>query len=127
MQLINANEAPAAIGPYSHASRSGNLVYTSGQIPVDPDTGALVEDEIEAQTRQALANLKTVLASESLTLDNVVKTTVFIIDMAEFPKLNAIYAEYFGDHKPARSTIQVAALPLGCRVEIEAIAEISDQ
>jgi 2-iminobutanoate/2-iminopropanoate deaminase len=127
MKLINASEAPAAIGPYSHASRTGNLIYTSGQIPVDPATGALVEDKIEPQTRQALTNLKTVLASESLTLANVVKTTVFITDMAEFPQLNAIYAEYFGDHKPARSTIQVAALPLGCRVEIEAIAEISDQ
>ena len=124
MNTVNASGAPAAIGPYSHAVRVGNLLFTSGQIPIDPVDGGLVEDDVEAQARQVFANLRAVLAAEGLDLTNVVKTTVFLKDMGEFPKLNAIYAEEFGDHKPARSTVQVAALPLDCRVEIEAIAEL---
>ena len=123
MEKINATSAPAAIGPYCHAARSGSLVFTSGQIPVDPATGALVEDDIISQTRQVFTNLKTVLEAAGLGLENVVKTTVYLKDMAEFPQLNEIYAEHFGEHTPARSTIQVAALPLDCRVEIEAVAE----
>ena len=123
MEKITAKGAPEAIGPYSHAIRSGSLCFTSGQIPVDPSTGSLVEDDITAQTRQVLANLKTVLEAAGLGLKDVVKTTVYLKDMSEFPILNAIYAEYFGEHAPARSTIQVAALPLDCRVEIEAIAQ----
>lgn len=123
-QPIHSSDAPDAIGPYSHAAQSGSLLYTSGQIPVDPATGKLVEDDIEVQAHQVFANLKAVLAAGSSSMDRVVKTTVFLSDMAEFPKLNAIYAEHFGDHKPARSTVQVAGLPLGCRVEIEAIAEV---
>lgn len=123
MTTIDSPTAPAAIGPYSHAVRTGNLLFTSGQTPIDPATAALVADNIEAQTRQVLTNLETVLAAADLTLKDVVKTTVFLTDMAEFPQLNAIYAERFGDHKPARSTVQVAALPLGCRVEIEMVAE----
>ena len=121
---INSPDAPEAIGPYSHAVRSGNHLFTSGQIPIDPATGSLVADEIEAQSEQVFANLKAVLASGGTDLGKVVKTTVFLKDMAEFPQLNAAYAKHFGDHKPARSTVQVAGLPLGCRVEIEAIAEI---
>ncbi len=120
---INSDDAPEAIGPYSHASRSGNLLFTSGQIPVDPATGSLVDDEIETQAHQVFANLQAVLATAGLDLSRVVKTTVFLKDMAEFPQLNAVYAEHFGEHKPARSTVQVAGLPLGCRVEIEAVAE----
>ena len=123
--LITAQDAPAAIGPYSHAAQVGNLLFCSGQIPVDPDSGQLVEDTIDAQTLQVLTNIKTVLASQGLDLSKVAKTTVFLTDMAEFPAMNALYAEHFGDHKPARSTIQVAGLPLGARVEIEVIAELS--
>ncbi len=121
---VNSPNAPEAIGPYSHAARSGGHLFTSGQIPIDPATGSLVADEIEPQAEQAFANLKAVLASGGTDLSKVVKTTVFLKDMAEFPQLNAVYAKHFGDHKPARSTVQVAALPLGCRVEIEAIAEL---
>ena len=123
MEKINATSAPAAIGPYCHAVRSGSLVFTSGQIPVDPATGTLVEDDIISQTRQVFTNLKMVLEAAGLWLKDVVKTTVYLKDMAEFPQLNEIYAEHFGEHTPARSTIQVAALPLDCRVEIEAVAE----
>ena len=123
MELITAQDAPEAIGPYCHAVRSGNLCFTSGQIPIDPATGSLVEDDITAQTQQVLINLKTVLRAAGLELNNVLKTTVYLKDMAEFPILNTIYAEHFGEHTPARSTIQVAALPLGCRVEIEAVAQ----
>ena len=123
MEKITAKGAPEAIGPYSHAIRSGSLCFTSGQIPVDPSTGSLVEDDITSQTRQVLTNLKTVLEAAGLDLKDVVKTTVYLKDMSEFPILNAIYAEYFGEHAPARSTIQVAALPLDCRVEIEAVAQ----
>ena len=123
-ETINSPDAPAAIGPYSHAARSGNLIFTSGQIPIDPATGSLVADEIETQAEQVFANLEAVLAGAGTDLGKVVKTTVFLKDMAEFPQLNAIYARHFGDHKPARSTVQVAALPLGCRVEIEAVAEV---
>ncbi|MCH2061110.1 MAG: RidA family protein [Verrucomicrobiales bacterium] len=123
MEKITAKGAPEAIGPYSHAIRSGSLCFTSGQIPVDPSTGSLVEDDITSQTRQVLTNLRTVLEAAGLGLKDVVKTTVYLKDMSEFPILNAIYAEYFGEHAPARSTIQVAALPLDCRVEIEAVAQ----
>ena len=123
MEKINATSAPAAIGPYCHAVRSGSLVFTSGQIPVDPATGTLVEDDIISQTRQVFTNLKMVLEAAGLGLKDVVKTTVYLKDMAEFPQLNEIYAEHFGEHTPARSTIQVAALPLDCHVEIEAVAE----
>ena len=103
--------------------RTGSLLFTSGQIPIDPATSELVDDDIETQTRQVFTNLQAVLAADSLGLQDVVKTTVFLKDMAEFQSMNAIYAEKFGDHKPARSTVQVAQLPLDCRVEIEAIAE----
>ncbi|MCP4849763.1 MAG: RidA family protein [Verrucomicrobiaceae bacterium] len=123
MELITATNAPEAIGPYSHAVRSGPLLFTSGQIPLNPETGILVNDNIKEQAQQVLINLRNVLQAAGLGMSNVVKTTVFLKDMAEFPILNEIYAEHFGEHAPARSTIQVAALPLGCRVEIEAIAE----
>jgi len=125
MNPISTNDAPAAIGPYSQAMRSGNLLYTSGQIPIDPATGAIVSDEIDAQVHQVFKNLTAVLAADGMSLNNVVKTTVFLKDLNDFQALNGIYAEYFGDHKPARSTIQVAKLPLDSRVEIEAIAEAS--
>ena len=124
MILINDPNSPAAIGPYSHAVISGNMLFTSGQIPINPLTSSLVEDEIKTQTDQVFNNILSILESQGLSLENVVKTTVFLKDMNEFKDFNAVYEQRFGSHKPARSTIEVASLPLGSRVEIEAIAEI---
>ena len=124
MKLINDPNSPAAIGPYSHAVISGNMLFTSGQISINPLTSSLVEDEIKTQTDQVFNNILSILESQGLSLENVVKTTVFLKDMNEFKDFNAVYEQRFGSHKPARSTIEVASLPLGSRVEIEAIAEI---
>lgn len=123
MEIISSQHAPAAIGPYSQAVRAGNLLFASGQIPIDPATGKIEATDFEGQTRQVLANVKGVLQGAGLTMENVVKCTVFLKDMADFPKLNPLYAAAFGDHKPARSTIQVAKLPLDALVEIEVVAE----
>ena len=121
--IFNTEKAPAPIGPYNQAVRSGQLLYTSGQIPIDPETGLMVPGGIREQSIQVLENLKSVLETAGGTLDNVIKTTVFLADMADFPELNTIYAEYFGeDNAPARSTVQVAALPKGALVEIELMA-----
>ncbi|HNP93845.1 MAG TPA: RidA family protein [Rectinema sp.] len=120
-ECIQAKTAPAAIGPYSHAIRAGALVFCSGQLGIDPSTGDLVEG-IEAQTNQALRNLVSVLEACSCTVANLVKTTIFLKDMNNFPKVNEIYAGYFDGDFPARSAIQVAALPKNALVEIEAIA-----
>lgn len=120
--VIATDRAPGAIGPYSQGVRSGHLVFCSGQIPLDPLNGQLVEGGIEAQTVRVLDNLAAVLAAADLKLGNVVKTTVFLVSMADFPAMNEVYAGYFVDDPPARSTIGVAALPKGARVEIEAIA-----
>ena len=122
MKIISAPDAPAAIGPYSHAVTAGNLLYTSGQLPLDPKTGKLVADDIETQTKQVLANVVAVLAAGGVTPQHVVKSTVFLKDMADFPKMNVLYEAAFAPHKPARSTVQVAKLPLDARVEIEVIA-----
>ena len=122
MKIISAPDAPAAIGPYSHAVTAGHLVFSSGQIPLDPKTGKLVADDIETQTRQVLANVAAVLTAAGVTPQQVVKSTVFLKDMADFPKMNALYEAAFAPHKPARSTVQVAKLPLDARVEIEVIA-----
>lgn len=124
MNPISTEHAPAAIGPYSQGMRSGNLIFTSGQIPVDPASGTIIAVDIEGQVHQVLKNLTAVLEAEELTLANIIKTTVFLKDLGDFQTLNAIYAEYFADHKPARSTIQVAKLPLDSLVEIECVAEI---
>jgi 2-iminobutanoate/2-iminopropanoate deaminase len=121
-ETITAKDAPAPIGPYSHAIRAGDLVFCSGQTPIDPDTGMLVEGDIAAQAARALANVGAVLQAAGLDYSNVVKTTIFLIDMADFSAVNAVYERYFGTSKPARSTVAVAALPKGARVEIEAIA-----
>ncbi|HEY5653529.1 MAG TPA: RidA family protein [Pontiella sp.] len=122
--IINTENAPAPIGPYSQAVKVCSLIYTSGQIPVDSKTGSMIEGGIREQSIQVLENLKAVLEGGGSSLDDVVKTTVFLADMRDFPELNAIYGEYFGtENAPARSTIQVAALPLGALVEIEAIAK----
>jgi 2-iminobutanoate/2-iminopropanoate deaminase len=120
---INASGAPAAIGPYVHAIRVGELLFTSGQIPLDLK-GAMPEG-IEAQTEQVFDNLAAVLAEAGTSLDRVVKATVFVTDLSDFGKLNAIYEKRFGSHKPARSTVQVAALPRGVSVEIELVVSLA--
>jgi 2-iminobutanoate/2-iminopropanoate deaminase len=120
--VIASDKAPKAIGPYSVAIRTGNLVFTSGQLGLDPLSGNLVPGGIEAETRQALTNISHVLADSGSSMRAVVKTTVFLKDMADFTKMNAVYAEFFTENPPARSTIQAAALPKGGSVEIEAVA-----
>lgn len=125
MTLINSPQAPAAVGPYSHAARVGNLLFCSGQIPLDPETMKIVDEGIEAQTRQVLANIAALLKTAGASLRNVAKTTIFLTDLGDFATVNGVYEEAFGDHKPARSTIQVAALPLGANVEIECIVELN--
>jgi 2-iminobutanoate/2-iminopropanoate deaminase len=120
--IITSEAAPKAIGPYSTAIRSGELVFASGQLGLQPQSSALVSGGIEAETRQALTNLRAVLEAAGSGLEAVVKTTVFLQDMAEFPRMNAIYEEFFVENPPARSTVQVAALPKNGQVEIEAIA-----
>lgn len=126
-EIIATDRAPAAVGPYSQGVRVDGLLFTAGQIPLDPATGQLVEDGIEAQTRQSLANLQAILEAAGSSLADVVKVTVFLIDMTEFKAMNGIYARFFPDSPPARSAVQVGALPLGARVEIEAIAQTSRQ
>lgn len=121
-EIIRTDNAPAAIGPYSQGIKTDSLIFTAGQIALDPASGKLVEGGIEAQTRQVLTNLKHILEAAGASLETVVKTTVFLADMGEFAALNNVYAEFFGEAMPARSTVQVAALPLGARVEIEAVA-----
>jgi 2-iminobutanoate/2-iminopropanoate deaminase len=120
--VITSEKAPKAIGPYSVAIRSGDLIFASGQLGLDPATGSLVPGGIEAETRQALTNLKHVLEASGSGLERVVKTTVFLKDMADFPKMNQVYGEFFANNPPARSTIQAAALPKGGNIEIELIA-----
>jgi 2-iminobutanoate/2-iminopropanoate deaminase len=121
-QRIVASGAPPAGGPYSHAIAAAGLVFCAGQVGLDPSTGVLVEGGIEPQTERVLLNLGAVLDAAGLSLDDVVKTTCFLADIGDFSAFNGVYARFFGDAPPARSTFQVAALPLGARVEIEAIA-----
>jgi 2-iminobutanoate/2-iminopropanoate deaminase len=120
--VITSKHAPQAIGPYSIAIRTGNLIFTSGQLGIEPHSGNLVPGGIEPETRQALLNIQHILADSGSDIHAVVKTTVFLKDMADFPKMNAIYAEFFREDPPARSTIQVAALPKGGVIEIETVA-----
>lgn len=123
MKKVYTDKAPAAIGPYSQAIVTGGLVFTSGQIPIVPETGKIVAGAIEEQTRQALENLKQVLEAAGSSLEKVVKTTVFIKNMSDFASINAIYAGYFSDPFPSRSCIEVARLPKDVLIEIEAVAE----
>lgn len=125
-KVINTKAAPAAIGPYSQAIRVGNLVYTSGQIPIDPATGSFVEGGVKEQTRQSLLNVKAILAEAGLTLGDVVKTTVFLADMNDFADMNSVYAEFFSEPYPARSAVAVKTLPKGALVEIEVVASADD-
>ena len=124
MKAINTKKAPAAIGPYSQAIQVGNLVYTSGQIPIDPNTGSFVEGGIQEQTRQSLTNVKAMLEEAGTSMSHVVKTTVFLADMADFAEMNNVYAEFFTQPYPARSAVAVKTLPKGALVEIEVIAEV---
>lgn len=122
MDVISTKDAPAAIGPYSQGIAAGDLVFTAGQIPLDPASGALVSGDIAAQTAQVLANLRAILDAAGSGLDRVVKTTVYLADMADFPAMNEVYAKAFGDHRPARSTFAVKTLPKNARLEIDAVA-----
>ena len=122
IKIVSTPEAPAAIGPYSQAVVVGNLVFLSGQIPLDPVTMKIIGEDIETQTRQVFKNIRAVLKAENLTLNNVVKCTVFMKNLDDFASMNTVYAEEFGRHKPARSTVQVARLPKDVLIEIECVA-----
>jgi len=122
--IISTTKAPAAIGPYSQGIKAGNMVFTSGQLPMDPETGELITKDIKSEARQSLSNLKAVLAEAGATLEDVVKVTVFIKDMNQFGDINEVYGEFFNTHKPARSCVEVARLPKDANVEIEAVAII---
>jgi 2-iminobutanoate/2-iminopropanoate deaminase len=122
-QIVTTDEAPAAVGPYSQAVRLGDLIYTAGQLGLVPGTKEFAGPDIGTQTRQALENLKAILKASGSSLRHVIKTTVFLQDIGEFVQMNEVYAEFFPEEPPARSAVQVAALPLGGRVEVEAVAE----
>ena len=124
IETVATSGAPRAIGPYSQALRAGGFLFTAGQVGFDPATGELVDGGIGEQTRQVLQNIRAILEAGGSVLAQVVKTTVFLVDMADFAAMNEVYAEAFGTHRPARSTVAVAALPRGARVEIEAVAAI---
>lgn len=123
-EIISTENAPGAIGPYSQAVKTNGMVFCSGQIPIDIGTGEFVSDDVAEQTEQVLKNLSAVLEAAGTSLNNVVKTTVFLADMADFAAMNEIYAKYFSENKPARATVQAAGLPRGARVEIDCIAVI---
>ena len=125
MDIIKTTEAPEAIGPYSQAVTAGDLVFCSGQIPLDPATMTLVGDTVAQQTAQVLKNLAAVLKAAGSAPGHVVKTTVFLKDMNDFVEMNEVYAQFFGDHKPARATVEVARLPKDVKVEIECVAQIA--
>ena len=125
MELINnAPNVPSAVGPYSQAVKQGGLLFCSGQIPINPASGKIEATDVEGQARQVLANIASLLASQGLAMTDVVKATVFLQQMADFPKVNPLYEAAFGGHKPARSTVAVAGLPLGALIEIEVIAAL---
>ena len=121
-EAVSTTSAPAAIGPYSQAIRAGRLLFVSGQIPLDPETGKMVDGDLAAQTHRVFKNLSAILAAAGGSLDNVVKTTVYLADMNDFPAMNEIYATYFSSPAPARATVQAARLPRDARVEIDLIA-----
>jgi 2-iminobutanoate/2-iminopropanoate deaminase len=124
IKAVHSEHAPKAVGPYSQAMRHGDVLYLSGQIGLDAATGALVGASVEEQARQVMHNLSSVLAAGGAATADILKANIYLVDMADFPRINAIYAEWLGDHRPARATVAVAALPLGAKVEIDLIARI---
>jgi 2-iminobutanoate/2-iminopropanoate deaminase len=124
-KIVSTTEAPAAVGPYSQAVRVGPLLFTAGQIPLDPQSGQIVSQDVAEQTRRVLDNLTAVLKAEGMDFSNIVKTTVFMTNLGDFQTMNEVYAGYFKDEPPARSTVQVSALPKGAQVEIELVAAAS--
>lgn len=124
-QVVATDKAPGAIGPYSQGIKLNGVVYTAGQIPLDPATGKLVEGDVQTQAEQVMKNLAAVLEAAGSSLNRVVKTTCFLVDLGDFAQFNEVYGKHMGENRPARSTIQVAALPAGARVEVEAIADCS--
>ena len=122
MKVLHTDNAPAAVGPYSQAIKVGDLIFTSGQLALDPETGDLINHDIEAATRRSLDNVKAILVEAGSSLDKVVKSTIFLSDMENFGKVNEIYSEYFSEHKPARSCVEVARLPKDALIEIEVVA-----
>lgn len=122
--LVKTNKAPAAIGPYSQGVKGGNIIFTSGQLPIVPETGELISNDIKRATKQSMENVKAILTEAGATLEDVVKVTIFIKDMGEFALVNEVYGEYFNVHKPARSCVEVSKLPKDGKIEIEAIAII---
>ncbi len=127
MHIVSTDKAPAAIGPYSQAVISNNFIFCSGQIGLDPSTGQMAGDDVKTQTNQILKNIREVLSSVNLDLNSVVKTTIFLASMSDFSTVNQIYEKEFANHRPARSTVEVSALPRGALVEIECVAEIKKQ
>ena len=120
--IIKTSKAPAPVGPYSQAVSCGNILFVSGQIPIDPVTGDFLNGEIEEETERTLKSLEAILKADGLSLANVVKTTVYLADLSHFARMNSIYEKFFKDHKPARACVQVAALPKGSKIEVDAIA-----
>ena len=121
-KIVAAPKAPAAIGPYSQAIRIGDFLYTSGQISLDPETMKMITGDIEVETEKVLKNIETILKADGLDLNNIIKTTVYLTDLSEFTRMNQVYDKFFSETKPARACVQVAALPKGAKVEIDAIA-----
>ena len=124
IELLSTKEAPGAVGPYSQGAKSGNMIFTSGQLPIDPETGKLLTGDIQAQARRSLDNIKAVLKAGGATLEDVVKVNVYVTDIDKFSLINEVYSEYFHTHKPARALVEVSRLPLGGEIEIEATAII---
>jgi 2-iminobutanoate/2-iminopropanoate deaminase len=125
-KIVATRDAPSAIGPYSQAVRCGSMLFCAGQIPLDPNTGQLVRGDVSVQAKRVLENIAAILKAEGLSFDHIVKTTVFLTDMNDFQTVNEIYATYFGENPPARSTVAVAGLPKGAKLEIEVVAMTSD-
>lgn len=124
-RFVHTEAAPVPVGPYSQAVRIGQLLFVSGQVGLEPGTSAIAAEDVEAQTERALRNVAAVIAAAGGTPQDIVKTTIFLVDMDEFARVNGVYAKFFGEHRPARSTVEVSRLPLGARVEIEAIAVLA--
>lgn len=122
LELLATKKAPGAVGPYSQGVKAGNMIFTSGQLPINPETGELLTGDIQEQARRSLENVKAILESAGATLEDVVKVSVFVTDVSKFSLINEIYGEYFSNHKPARSLVEVSKLPLNGEIEIEAIA-----